>query len=53
MVYEEADGTVWLAYNNSQYLYKVIFNRHGLEYPQKDVAFYAMLLEELTDQAVK
>lgn len=53
VVYEDASGTVWLAYNSSQYLYEVIFERHGLEYPEGDVAFYANLLEELTEQAVK
>ncbi len=53
VVYEDADGRVWLAYNSSQYLYEVIFKRHGLDYPEGDVAFYAKLLEELTEQAVK
>ncbi len=53
IVYEDAGGTVWLAYNSSPYLYEVIFKRHGLEYPEGDVAFYANLLEELTEQAVK
>ena len=53
LVYQDAGGNVWLAYNSSPYLYEVIFKRHGLEYPEGDVAFYAKLLEELTEQAVK
>ncbi len=53
VVYEGADGRVWLAYNSSPYLYEVVFKRHGLDYPEGDVAFYAKLLEELTEQAVK
>ncbi|MEM9016432.1 MAG: DUF302 domain-containing protein [Verrucomicrobiota bacterium] len=53
MVYEDENGAVWLAYNSSSYLYEVIFRRHGLEYSAEDIAFYAELLEELTDQAVK
>jgi uncharacterized protein (DUF302 family) len=52
-VYEDADGRVWLAYNSSPYLYEVVFKRHGLDYPEGDVAFYAKLLEELTAKAVE
>ncbi|MEM9479955.1 MAG: DUF302 domain-containing protein [Verrucomicrobiota bacterium] len=53
LVYEDDEGKVWLAYNSSKYLYEVIFKRHGLDYSADDVEFYAKLLEELTDQAVK
>ena len=53
LVYQDDSGKVWLAYNSSAYLYEVIFKRHGLDYPAGDVAFYAKLLEERTDQAVK
>ncbi len=53
LVFQDDSGKVWLAYNSSTYLYEVIFKRHGLDYPAGDVAFYAKLLEELTDQAVK
>ncbi len=53
LVYQDENGKVWLAYNSSKYLYEVIFKRHGLDYPEEDVTFYAKLLEELTDQAVK
>ena len=53
LVYQDDNGKVWLAYNSSKYLYEVIFKRHGLDYPEGDVTFYAKLLEELTDQAVK
>ena len=53
LVYQDDSGRVWLAYNSSAYLYEVIFRRHGLDYPSGDVAFYAKLLEELTNQAVK
>ena len=53
LVYQDDNGKVWLAYNSSKYLYEVIFERHGLGYPEGDVTFYAKLLEELTDQAVQ
>ncbi len=52
VVYEDGDGKVWISYNTSEYLYRTIFARHGLEYPEDDVAFYANLLEELTDAAI-
>ena len=52
LVYEDADGKVWIAYNTAQYLYGTIFKRHGLEHPAGDVNFYAGLLEDLTDFAV-
>ena len=52
VVYEDADGKVWISYNTSEYLYGTIFKRHGLEHPEGDVTFYARLLEELTDFAV-
>ncbi|MEM9283561.1 MAG: DUF302 domain-containing protein [Verrucomicrobiota bacterium] len=53
LVYEDEKGEVWLAYNSSEYLYDVIFKRHGLEYSADEVEFYAKLLEELTNEAVK
>ncbi|MEM7144196.1 MAG: DUF302 domain-containing protein [Verrucomicrobiota bacterium] len=53
LVYQDENGQVWLAYNSAKYLYEVIFERHGLDYSEDDIAFYAKLLEELTDQAVK
>ncbi len=53
VVYQDAGGRVWLAYNSSEYLYEVIFRRHGLDYPPGDVEFYRKVLDEVTDQAVK
>jgi len=52
LAYEDADGKVWLAFNTSAYLYESVFARHGLEYPEADVAFYANVLKELTTKAV-
>jgi uncharacterized protein (DUF302 family) len=52
VVYEDADGRVWLAYNTSSYLYGHLFERHGLDYPAGDVEFFRTSLEALTDLAV-
>jgi uncharacterized protein (DUF302 family) len=53
VVYQDAGGDVWLAYNSSSYLYEIIFKRHGLDYPPGDVDFYRNVLEEITNQAVR
>ncbi len=52
VVYEDAEGQVWLAYNSAEYLYGTIFERHGLEYPADDVTFYSKVLEDLSNAAV-
>ena len=52
IVYQDADGEVWIAYNSADYLYGTIFERHGLTYPEGDVEFYGNVLEQLTDFAV-
>lgn len=52
VVYQDADGKVWLSYNTARYLYGTIFKRHGLEHPEGDVASYEKVLEALTDYAV-
>ncbi len=52
IVYEDADGQVWIAYNSADYLYGTIFERHCLTYPEGDVEFYGNVLEHLTDFAV-
>ena len=51
LVYEDTNGQVWLAYNSAEYLYQTIFERHGLEYPADDIAFYSNLLNELATAA--
>lgn len=52
LVYEDADGRVWLAYNSSPYLYEHLFTRHGLDYPPGDIAFFRNALERFTDLAI-
>ncbi len=52
VVYEDADGQVWIAYNSAEYLFGPIYERHGLEAPEGDAAFYADLLDSLSDRAV-
>ena len=52
IIYEDAEGQVWLAYNSATWLYETLFKRHGLDYPEEDVAKFRSALEALTDQAV-
>lgn len=52
VVYEDAEGQVWLAYNSSEYLYNTIFVRHGLEFPEDHIAFQADVLQALSEAAV-
>jgi uncharacterized protein (DUF302 family) len=51
LVYEDPAGQVWLAYNSAEYLYRTIFERHGLDYPEDDVAFYRELFDDLATEA--
>ena len=52
IVYEDANGQVWLTYNSATYLYEGLFRRHGLDYPESDVGFFRDALESLTDSPV-
>lgn len=52
LVYEDADGNVWLAYNSSPYLYETLFERHGLDYPVGDIDFFRNALERFTALAI-
>jgi len=52
VVYEDAEGQVWIAYNSAEYLFGPIYERHELEAPDGDAQFYSDLLDELSDQAV-
>ncbi|MGK7963173.1 DUF302 domain-containing protein, partial [Crocosphaera sp.] len=45
-VYGE-DGKVWLAVNSSQYLYEVIFERHGLKFNEGDLVFFEKVVNDL------
>lgn len=53
IVYEDAAGQVWLAYNSAEYFYGTIFERHGLSYTDSEVAGLTKLLDGLSDAAVK
>ncbi|MDJ0599732.1 MAG: DUF302 domain-containing protein [Crocosphaera sp.] len=41
------DGKVWLAVNSSQYLYEVIFERHGLKFNEGDLVFFENVVNDL------
>jgi uncharacterized protein (DUF302 family) len=52
IVYEDAEGRVWIAYNSSEYFYDALFRRHGLPYGAEEKERFAGALEALTDAAV-
>jgi uncharacterized protein (DUF302 family) len=52
LVWEDDQGKVWLSYNSADYLYKIIYPRHGLETPPNYAAF-AQVLRDITDEATK
>ncbi len=53
LVYEDSDGTVWIAYNSAEYFYGTIFGRHGLDYSAEDVEKLGKALDGLTARAVR
>lgn len=52
VVYRDDSGKTWLAYNSSDYLYRTIFKRHDIKYPEEHVAWYAGVLDELSNAAI-
>jgi len=52
IVYEDAEGQVWLAYNSAEYFYHTIFKRHGLPYTKKEVIGFAKALDSLATYAI-
>lgn len=51
VVYEDADGQTWIAYNTADYVFREIFPRHGLNAPEANIAGYAKLLDGVTAEA--
>jgi uncharacterized protein (DUF302 family) len=52
LVWEDDQGKAWLSYNSGDYLYKIIYPRHGAEVPANTAPF-AKALDEMTDKATK
>jgi uncharacterized protein (DUF302 family) len=52
LVWEDDQGKVWLSYNSADYLFKVIYPRHGLKGPPSTAPF-AKMLDEMSDYATK
>lgn len=52
VVYEDDNGSVWLAYNTSEYLYNTLFARHGLSYPEDHIAFFEGVINELVAKTI-
>ncbi len=53
MVWENADGKVFLSYNSAKYVFGTIYERHGVSYSEESVAKIESALAAIADQAVK
>jgi uncharacterized protein (DUF302 family) len=53
MVWEDANGKVFLSYNSAEYLFGTIYVRHGVPADQPFVAKLDGALEAIADEAVK
>lgn len=53
IVYEDDGGQVWLAYNSAEYIYKTIFERHGISYKDSELSGMENLLEALSEEALE
>lgn len=53
LVWENADGEVFLSYNSAEYVYGTIFARHGARYTPEAVAKLESALSAMANEAVK
>lgn len=53
LVYEDASGQVWIAYQSADYLFNTVFTRHGLDFTATEVETFRTTLDALTDRAVE
>ena len=53
MVWEDADGKVFLSYNSAEFLFDTIYARHGIQSDKEAMAKVASLYAEIADEAVK
>jgi uncharacterized protein (DUF302 family) len=53
LVWEDAKGQVWLAYNSADYLHQVIRPRHGVQGNPTQMKSLATLLEKIVHSAVQ
>jgi len=53
LVYEDADGQVWMAYQSANFLFNNVSARHGLSSSEEDVENLRRVLDSLSDAAVE
>ena len=53
MVWEDAEGKVFLSYNSAEFLFDTIYARHGIESDQEAKAKVASLYADIASEAVK
>ena len=53
MVWEDAEGKVFLSYNSAEFLFDTIYARHGIESDKAVTAKVASLYADIANEAVK
>lgn len=53
MVWEDAEGKVFLSYNSAEFLFDTIYARHGIESDKEATAKVASLYADIANEAVK
>ena len=52
MVWQNAEGQVFLSYNSADYIFNTIYARHGAEQDNSTIAKVEKVLEIIADEAV-
>lgn len=47
LVWEDQDGNVFLSYNTSEYIYRVLYERHGQPYSEEQVERFAQGIKNI------
>ena len=53
LVWEDANGKVWLTYNSAEFIGEQVYPRHGLSMPPQAIKSIEQLLTEVSEQATK
>lgn len=51
LVYEDDAGEVWIAWNTAEYLFGIVYPRHGLEMPREVWAAFNDVVREACEEA--
>jgi len=53
LVWEDANGKVWLTYNSAEFIGERVYPRHGLSMPPQAITSIGQFLTEVSEQATK